>query len=65
MNNRVTPEEIPALAEQALEIGKIFIATVGVIPTNVGQLLMKLPAILSFFKQSKPHFEIIVKKIKD
>jgi len=65
MEKRVTPEEIPALTEQALEIGKIFIATIGTIPTNVTQLIVKLPAIFSFLKQIKPHLEVILKEIKD
>ncbi len=65
MENKITPDEIPALTNEALEIGKIFLATVGTFPTNLAQVLTKLPTIISFFKQSKPHLEIIIKEIKD
>ncbi len=65
MENKITPDEITALTNASLEIGRIFLATVGTFPTNIAQVLAKLPAIISFFKQSKPHLEIIIKEIKD
>lgn len=65
MEKKITPDEIPALTNEALAIGNIFLSTVGTFPTNLAQVLAKLPAIISFFKQSKPHFEVIIKEIKD
>ncbi len=62
---KITPDEVKDLTNEALEIARIFIATIGVIPVTIPQLLMKLPALIQFFKQAKPHFEIIIKEIKD
>lgn len=62
---KITPDEIPGLTKEALAIGAIFIATVGTIPTGTPALLMRLPSILAFFKQAKPHFEVILKEVKD
>jgi phage-related minor tail protein len=65
MEKRVTPDEIPALTNEALKIGEIFLATVGTIPASIPQLLVKLPSIFAFLKQIKPILEVIVKEIKD
>lgn len=62
---KITPDEIPGLTTEALAIGTIFISTIGTIPMSIPALLMKLPSILAFFKQAKPHLQVILKEIKD
>lgn len=65
MEKKITPDEYPVLTEQALAIGRIFIETLGTIPTSWREVLIKIPSLLSFFKLAKPHFEIIINEIKD
>jgi len=62
---KTTPNEISELTKEAIAIGQIFIATVGTFPLTIPQLILKMSSIIAFFRQAKPHFEIIFKEIKD
>lgn len=62
---KVTPDEIPAIAFQAMEIVRLFKLHVGVIPTTIPGILIAIPKLIIFFKAAKPSLEIVIKEIKD
>ena len=64
-NTRITPDEIPVITADALDIVKLFKLHVGTIPTSVTSLLLSVPKLIVFFKASKPIFEELFKEIKD
>lgn len=62
---KITPDEIPAIAFQAMEVIRLFKLHVGAIPTSIPGILMSIPKLIAFFKAAKPSLEIAIKEIKD
>ena len=61
----ITPQEIPTLLEKAFVVFSIFKTTVGTIPLTYSQLIVKIPALIKFFREARPILEEMLKLVKD
>lgn len=61
----ITPQEIPTLLEKAFVVFSIFKSTVGTIPLTYSQLIVKIPALIKFFREARPILEEMLKLVKD
>lgn len=61
----ITPQEIPTLLEKAFVVFSIFKTTVGTIPLTYSQLIVKIPALIKFFREARPTLEEMLKLVKD
>jgi len=60
----ITPQEIPTLLEKARVVFSIFKTTVGTIPLTYTQLIVKIPALIKFFREARPTLEEMLKLVK-
>lgn len=60
----ITPQEIPTLLEKAFVVFSIFKTTVGTVPLTYTQLIVKIPALIKFFREARPTLEEMLKLVK-
>jgi len=64
MTREITPQEIPTLLEKAFVVFSIFKSTVGTVPLTYSQLIVKIPALIRFFREARPTLEEMLKLVK-